>query len=97
MGGFLIYPAGHFGSNEVLQNNFLLTWVVFRNIFFGAFASLFILKAITIKKGFVRLNEMLGLKHMLLGLIIMQFSYALSGLIMDLINIFLIASKIGRG
>ena len=92
---------GFFKTNNVLlaypyelSSHILPKWAFWRNLLFLVYTALFIIKAIAVKDKNKYLIDILNIKHMIWGVLLIQFSYAISGLIVDLIRVVIIASTL---
>lgn len=92
---------GFFKTNNVLlvypyelSSHILPKWAFWRNLFFLIYAALFVLKAVAVKEKNKQLTGILNTKHMIWGVLLIQFSYAIAGLIVDLIRVVIIASTL---
>ena len=77
-----------------LSSYILPKWAFWRNLFFLIYAALFVLKAVAVKDKNKQLIGILNVKHMIWGALLIQFSYAIAGLIVDLIRVVIIASTL---
>src|SRR3989344_578041 len=97
----IIAFSGFFKTNNVLlaypyelSSQILPKWAFWRNLLFLIYAALFVLRAVAVKEKNKQLIVILNIKHLIGGVLLVQFSYAISGLIVDLIRVVIIASKL---